>query len=165
MLRNRTVPPAFALPDDTGRIRTLDDLHVGKALVLYFFRGSFSSTARRDLLAYGDVYERITWMGGELVGISVDPPAELARLRERLGVTFPLLSDSDFSVSEQYGVYASDETDVGPQPHGEPATFVLDSEGHLAFSQVQSGPKAAASPHEVLIMLIYMQKHGGQYWE
>lgn len=164
MLRNLSFPPSFALPDDNCQIRTLDELRAGKPLVLLFFRGAFCATARRDLLCYADIYERLRWAGGELVAVSIDAPEELRRLRETLGLPFPLLRDADFAVSAQYGIYVSDETEAGPQPHGEPGTFVLDAAGRLVFSQVQSGPKGAASPDEVLLMLLYMQHNNGRYW-
>jgi peroxiredoxin len=164
MLRNLTPPPAFSLPDDSGAQRALDELRGGRPLVLLFSRGAFCATSRRDLLAYADLYERIQWLGAELCAVSVDETKELARLRQTLGLPFPLLSDADFSVSQQYGIYASDETDEGPQPHGEPGTFVLDSNGLLIFSQVQSGPKGAAPPAEVLLMLLHMHFNNGRYW-
>ncbi len=164
MLRNLSFPPFFALPDDNCQIRTLDELRADKPLALLFFRGAFCATARRDLLCYADIYERLRWAGAELVAVSVDAPNELSRLRETLTLPFPLLSDADFAVSAQYGIYVSDEIEAGPQPHGEPGTFVLDATGQLVFSQVQSGPKGAASPAEVLLMLLYMQHNNGRYW-
>lgn len=164
MLRNLSFSPAFALPDADEIVRSLDELRGDGLLVLLFFRGSFCATARRDLFAYSDVYERMRWLGTELVAVSVDAPDELRRLRASLGLEFPLLSDADFAVSRSYGIYASDEIEAGPQPHGEPGTFVLDAQGRLVFSQIQSGPKGAASPNEVLLMLLYMANNDGKYW-
>jgi peroxiredoxin len=164
MLRNLSVPPPFSLPDSTGAPRSLDELRGDRAFVLLFFRGAFCATSRRDLLAWGDVHERMGWLGAEMAAVSVDPPSELARLKERLELPFALLSDEDFAVSRQYGIYTSDETDAGPQPHGEPGLFVLDNLGRLVFSQVQSGPKGAASPGEAILMLVLMQANNGRYW-
>ncbi len=106
----------------------------------------------------------MNWFGAQMVAISVDAPAALRRLRETLDLPFALLSDPDFAVSQNYGIYQSDETEAGPQPHGEPGLFVLDATGRLEFSQVQSGPKGAASPGEILLVLLYMQHHDGRYW-
>ena len=136
----------------------------GRALVLLFFRGSFCATSRRDLLAFADVCERAEWLGARLCAVSVDTPEELSRLRESLNLSFTLLSDADFAVSRAYGIYESDETDEGPQPHGEPGTFVLDRKGRLIFSQLQTGPKGAAPPGEVLLMLLHMHFNEGRYW-
>ena len=164
MLRNGTRPPSFNLPDSTGQLRSLEALRAKKPLVVLFFRGAFCGTARRDLLAWGDIHERMGWMGAGLVAISVDTPDEMAHLKETLELPFDLLSDADFSVSRAWGIYASDETEAGPQPHGEPGTFVLDRDGHLAFSQLQSGPKGAANANEILLMLLRMSVQDGFYW-
>lgn len=164
MLRNLSLPPDFSLPDDRNQLRALNELRGEKALVLLFFRGAFCATARRDLLAFGDIHERICNLGAEIVAISVDSPSQLRELRAKLELPFPLLSDPDFAVSHRYGVYQSDETEAGPQPHGEPATFVLDARGRLIFSQIQSAPKGAAPANEILLMLLYMAQHEGNYW-
>lgn len=164
MLRNGSSPPAFRLPDSTLQLCSLDELRGGKPLVVLFFRGAFCATARRDLLAWSDIHERIEWLGANLVGISVDPVEELARLKATLELSFVLLSDADFAVSREWGIYESDERDAGPQPHGEPGTFVLDAAGKLVFSQLQSGPKGAASANEVMLMLLLMQRQNGFYW-
>ncbi len=164
MFRNQTPAPAFFLRDETNQLRSLDELRADKPLVLLFFRGAFCATSRRDLLVWGDIFERIEWLGAGLVALSVDAPDELAQLKHTLQLPFPLLSDADFSVSKTYGIYESDETDEGPQPHGEPGTFVLDGNGDFAFSQLQSGPKGAANAGEILLMLLLMQKQNGFYW-
>lgn len=164
MLRNKTPAPSFALPDDTGQQQSLEPLRGQKPLLLFFFRGAFCPTARRDLSGYAAAYSRITALGAELIAISVDAPPELRRLRERLDLRFPLLSDADFAVSQRYGVYRSDETDEGPQPHGEPAIYVIDVNGNIAYSQIQTGPKGTADPSELALMLFYMSQNSGRYW-
>ncbi len=164
MLRNGTRPPQFQLLDSKAQLRSLDELRQDKPLVVLFHRGAFCATSRRDLLAWGDIYERIEWLGAGLVALSVDGPDELLRLKNTLRLPFDLLSDADFSVSRAWGIYQSDEIDEGPQPHGEPGTFVLDRDGNLAFSQLQSGPKGAANANEILLMLLLMNKQDGFYW-
>lgn len=164
MFRNGIPAPPFSLSDEAKRLRALEELRADKPLVLLFFRGAFCATSRRDLLAWSDLFERIEWLGAGLVALSVDAPDELGRLKQTLELPFSLLSDADFSVSRTYGIYESDEREAGPQPHGEPGTFVLDRNGCFAFSQIQSGPKGAANANEILLMLLLMQKQNGFYW-
>jgi peroxiredoxin len=85
-------------------------------------------------------------------------------VRARLTLPFPLLSDTEFRASERWGVYRSDETDEGPQPHGEPAAFIVASDGTIAYSQVMTGPKGLADPAEMALVLLYMAHNGGRYW-
>jgi peroxiredoxin len=164
MLRNQTPAPDFTLPDETGRDRSLAEMRAGKILVLLFLRFADCPTTRRDLLTYADVYGRIRSLGGEMVAITADTVEAHRALRECLQLPYSLLSDSGLHVSDRYHIYASDETDEGPQPHGEPAVFVIDIDGNMAYSQVSTGPKGIASPSEIALMLVYMSQNGGMYW-
>jgi peroxiredoxin Q/BCP len=165
MLRNKTPAPDFSLLDEGGTRCDLAQLRAGKLLTVFFFRGAFCPTARRDLMGYSNIYERLRAMGGDLVAVSVDEPSTLKQLKENLQLPFRLLSDADFSVSRAYGVYASDETGEGPQPHGEPAVFLLDIDGKIAYSQLQSGPKGHASAAELALVVFYMERNNGRYWD
>jgi peroxiredoxin len=164
MLRNKTPAPDFALRDASGIVRSLADLRGDSILLLSFFRGAYCPSAQRDLTAYADVYSRITALGAAMAAVSVDTPHDLRHLRDRLDLPFPLLSDSNFAVSRLYEIYESDETYEGPQPHGEPAVYIIDSDGHIADHQIQTGPKGSASPAEMALMLLYMQGNQGHYW-
>ena len=59
-------------------------------------------------------------------------------------------------------LYRSDDEE-GPQPHGEPAVFIIDADGNLAYSQVQTGPKGSANPADLALVLLYMRDNGGRY--
>ncbi len=162
MLRNGTPAPGWVLTDADDREQTLDGLRQGKPLLLYFFRGEFCPTAQRDLIGWADVYGRLQSLGVGLAAVSTDTPAHHRTLRETLGLPFPLLSDPSFAVSAAYGVYQSDDNE-GTQPHGEPALFVVDVDGNIAYSQIQSGPKGAASPAEMVLVALYMSQNSGHY--
>jgi len=163
MLRNKAAAPDFSLTDIDGNVVSLKDVHQGRPLVLLFFRGEFCPTARRDLQAYADIYNRAQALGAELVGISADTPANHGVLRNDLWIPFPLLSDPTFAASTAYGVYKSDDVGEGPEPHGEPALFIVDADGRIAYSQVMTGPKGIAAPAEVAMILVYMAMNQGRY--
>ena len=162
MLRNQTPAPDFSLFDHEGKQRTLTELRSDKTLLLFYYRGEFCPTSRKQLADFADNYSRFEPLGAELVAISVDPPETSRLLREQLKLEFTLLSDSDFKVAQSYGVYRSDDTD-GPQPHGEPAVFIIDIDGKLAYSQVQTGPKGSANPADLALVLLFMRDNGGRY--
>lgn len=162
MLRNGTPAPGWSLTDADAQMQTLDGLRRGRPLLLYFFRGEFCPTTQRDLKNWADIYGRLQGVGADLVAVSTDTPDRHRVLRETLGLPFPLLSDPGFAASAAYGVYRSDDTE-GTQPHGEPALFVLDVDGNVAFSQIQSGPKGAALPAEIVLIFLYMFQNGGRY--
>jgi peroxiredoxin len=163
MLRNKQKAPDFTLRDANGKERSLEELREGKPLVLHFSRGKFCPTAKRDMMRFVDVYPRIKAVEAGLAVISTTPSDDNASLCKELNVKFPLLSDEDFAVSRQYGVYESDEKEEGPQPHGEPAVFILDVDGKVVYSQVQTGPKGMAPPEEIALVLVHMSQNGGRY--
>ncbi len=165
MLRNKTPAPNFSLKDEHGTQRELAQLRRGKLLTVVFFRGAFCPTSRRDLMSYSNIYASLQAMNGELVAISVDDSEALNQLKEALELPFHLLSDADFSIARLYGVYESDETDEGPQPHAEPAVFLLDIDGKIAYSQLQSGPKGHANAAELALIVFYMSQNNGSYWD
>jgi len=162
MLKNASLAPDFTLPDESGELQSLSDLRNSKPLLLLFYRGSFCPTAQRDLLDFANVYSRIKSVGADMVAISAENEAVGAMLKEKLGLPFALLSDKGFAVSNRYGVYESEDGE-GPQPHGEPALFILDAEGRIAYSQVMTGPKGIANPAEMVFILLYMSQNGGRY--
>jgi peroxiredoxin Q/BCP len=163
MLRNKSLAPDFQLPDADGNMVSLADVHQGRPLAILFFRGEFCPTARRDLQTYANVYDRVQALGAELIGISADTSENHQVLRDDLWIPFPLLSDAKFDVSTAYGVYKSDDVGEGPEPHGEPALFVIDADRRIAYSQIMTGPKGIASPSEIAMILLYMAMNEGRY--
>jgi len=163
-LRNGSPAPAFNLQDETGAARSLTALRDSRLFLLLFLGFAACSTSRRDLLAYANVYDRLRALDADMAAVTADTPDSHRQLSAELGLPFPVLSDPDFAVSERYGVYRSDEVERGPQPHGEPAVFILDVQGEIAYSQILSGPKGLASPTELALVLLYMHQHDGRYW-
>jgi len=162
MIRNQNPAPDFSLRDHEGQQQTLSELRGDKLMLLFYYRGEFCPTSRKGLMDFADIYSRFESLGAELVAVSVDPPETSRELRDQMKLPFTLLSDIDFQVAQSYGVYRSDDED-GPQPHGEPAVFIIDADGNLAYSQVQTGPKGSANPADLALMLLYMHNNGGRY--
>jgi peroxiredoxin len=78
--------------------------------------------------------------GANLVAISVDPPERSKALAERLGVTFPVLSDVDLKVVRAYGV------EDGENGIAWPAIFVVGTDGAIRWrSLAETYPERPAS--------------------
>ena len=74
-----------------------------------------------------------------VVGISPDAPAAQAKFKQRHELNFPLLSDTEHTVAEAYGVW-KEKTNYGKKYMGiERTTFLIDKEGNIAkiFSKVK----------------------------
>ncbi len=163
MLRNGEPAPEFDLTDEIGERRSLSSLCNAQPFLLLFSRFADCPTSRRDLLTYANVYDRFLALDADMAAITTDTPENHRKLRLELRLPFPMLSDVNFSVSDRYGVYCSDEVEEGPQPHGEPAVFIIDVDGNIAYSQILSGPKGVANPAELALVFLYMSHHEGRY--
>ena len=162
MLRNQTSAPEFSLLDQDGQQRTLSELRGDQPLLLFYYRGAFCPTSAKQMTDYADIYSRFEPLGAQLVAVSVDSPETSREYADKMRIKFPLLSDTEFKMASDYGVYKSDDEE-GPQPHGEPAVFIIDSDGKIAYSQIQTGPKGSANPAELALVLLYMRDNGGKY--
>lgn len=93
----------FELPDETGTPRRLSEFLATGPVVLFFYpaamtRGTAESCHFRDLGA------EFTALGASRVGISRDPVAKQAEFSTLHGFDYPLLSDSDGTVAQAFGV-------------------------------------------------------------
>lgn len=87
--------------------------------------------------------------GIRVVPISVDPPSHNRDHRQKLGVTFPRLSDEKADVARRY-----DLLHVGGSPGNNdiarPAEFLLDSTGTVRWVNLTESTVVRAWPDEVL---------------
>jgi len=90
--------------------------------------------------------------GVRVVGISVDPPDINQRQSQKLGYTFPLLSDPKANVIRRYDVLHP-----GAGPKGadiaRPAEFLLDSNGIVHWVNVTENIAVRTRPEQVLEVL------------
>jgi thioredoxin-dependent peroxiredoxin len=131
--------PDFSLTTDTGETLRLADL-AGKRVVLYAYPAAMTPGCTKQACDFRDSLSSLKAAGLEVVGISPDPPAKLAKFRERDGLTFPLLSDPDKSVLIAYGAYG-EKQNYGRTVQGViRSTFVIDASGRIeqAFYNVKA---------------------------
>jgi peroxiredoxin len=87
--------------------------------------------------------------GIRVVGISVDPPDINKRQSQKLGYTFPLLSDPNAKVIRRYDVLHP-----GAGPKGadiaRPAEFLIDSNGVVRWVNLTENIAVRARPGQVL---------------
>ena len=87
--------------------------------------------------------------GVRVVGISIDPPEINRRQSQKLGFTFPLLSDPDAKIIRRYDVLHP-----GAGPKGtdiaRPAEFLLDSNGVVRWVNLTENIAVRARPDQVL---------------
>jgi peroxiredoxin len=87
--------------------------------------------------------------GIRVVGISVDPPDINKRHSQKLGYTFPLLSDPDAKIIRRYDVL---HPAAGPKGSdiARPAEFLLDSDGIVRWVNLTGNIAVRARPEQAL---------------
>ena len=96
--------PDFTLPDDAGGEVTLSELR-GRRVIVYFYPAAMTAGCTTQACDFTDSLDSLRAAGYEVLGISPDSPARLARFRERDRLTIRLLSDPDRRVLTAYGAF------------------------------------------------------------
>lgn len=126
--------PDFTLPDDTGGEVSLADFRGGKVIV-YFYPAAMTPGCTTQACDFTDSLSSLRAAGYEVLGVSKDAPAKLAKFRERDHLTFPLLSDPGLEVHKAYGAYG-EKKNYGRIVQGViRSTFVIDEDGTIELAQ------------------------------
>ena len=69
--------------------------------------------------------------GAQVIGVSPDPIEQHVLFRDKYGLNFPLLSDINHAVAEQYGAWREKERDGQVSMGIQRSTFLIDAEGNV----------------------------------
>ncbi|MET7964646.1 peroxiredoxin [Micromonospora zamorensis] len=94
----------FELPDETGTPRRLSEFLAAGPVVLFFYPGAMTRGCTAESCHFRDLAAEFTALGASRVGISRDPVAKQAEFSKLNGFDYPLLSDEDGTVAQQFGV-------------------------------------------------------------
>ena len=135
--------PEFALPDADGKTVSTAEYR-GRRLVVYFYPAALTPGCTTQACDFRDNLVAFDKAGLDVVGVSPDKPAKLAKFRDTHGLTFPLLSDEDRNVLTAYGafgekmMYGKKTTGVirstvviGPDGKVEQAFYNVKAKGHV----------------------------------
>ncbi len=126
--------PDFTLPSDDGRTVSLADSR-GRKTIVYFYPAAMTPGCTTQACDFTDSLSSLQARGYDVLGISPDSPAKLAKFRERDGLTITLLSDADRSVMNAYGAFGEKKL-YGKTVEGViRSTFVVDEEGRVQLAQ------------------------------
>ncbi|MZF88183.1 peroxiredoxin [Streptomyces sp. SID5643] len=94
----------FALPDETGTVRSLSELLAEGPVVLFFYPAALTPGCTAQACHFRDLATEFAAVGARPVGISGDDVERQQEFAGRHGLGMPLLSDSDGAVRERFGV-------------------------------------------------------------
>lgn len=126
--------PDLTLTSDTGDRVSLADLR-GRKVIVYFYPAAMTPGCTKQACDFTDSLDSLRGAGYEVLGVSKDKPATLAKFRERDGLTLTLLSDEDLAVHKAYGAYGEKKL-YGKVVEGViRSTFVIDEGGKVELAQ------------------------------
>jgi thioredoxin-dependent peroxiredoxin len=126
--------PDFSLESDTGESVTLSELR-GRKVIVYFYPNAMTPGGTTQACDFSDNIASIKGAGYEVIGISPNDPAKLAKFRERDGLTITLLSDPDKAAMTAYSAFGEKKL-YGKLVEGViRSTFVIDEDGKVELAQ------------------------------
>ena len=143
MLREGEPAPDFELADDAGEPVRLSSFR-GSPVVLFFYPKDDTPGCTIEACGFRDAHAAFEESGAVILGVSPDGEASHARFREKYGLPFTLLSDSDRVAAQAYDVWR-EKTTYGKKTMGIlRSTFVIDAEGRVARAMYGVKPEGHA---------------------
>jgi peroxiredoxin Q/BCP len=126
--------PDFTLPAigsadvvKNGQVHLVD--LKGHTVVLYFYPKDDTPGCTKEACSFRDANREMQKRGAVVLGVSTDSVASHQKFAEKYGLSYPLLSDTDATVSQLYGVYG-EKNMYGKKYLGvNRETFLIDKDG------------------------------------
>ena len=120
--------PEFTAVNEAGQQIKLADYR-GKWIVLYFYPKDDTPGCTKEACSLRDNHQTITDANAVVLGVSLDSEQSHQKFRQKFGLPFTLIADTDNAVSSLYGVYG-EKTRCGRTSMGiNRTTFVIDPAG------------------------------------
>jgi peroxiredoxin Q/BCP len=150
VVREGKPAPDFTLASDTGEQLSLSDFR-GRPVVLYFYPKDDTPGCTTQARGIRDAYREFEQAGAVVLGISPDSVKRHVKFKEKYGLPFTLLADTEHEVAERYGVWGEKrfmgKTFLGVSR----STFVIAPNGTVA--KVMHNVKPATHADDVLAAL------------
>jgi peroxiredoxin len=143
--------PEFTAPlatDEGIESFALSDALEDGPVVLAFFPGAFTSVCSHELTTFRDRLAGFEDAGARVYGVSVDSPFALDAFRDELDLNFPLISDANHELVDEYGV-AMDFDELGVEDVAKRAVFVVDEDRTVDYAWVSDDPRVEPDYEEV----------------
>ena len=135
--------PEFDLPRDGGGRLSLADLK-GQPAVLYFYPKDDTPGCTKEACGFRDSWQALQDAGIQVVGVSKDSVKRHDTFRSKYDLPFPLISDSDGTLAQAFGVLMEKTTASGkPSTSVQRSTFLLDADGVIR----KAWPKVKVAGH------------------
>ena len=139
--------PDFELPSTIGeKVKLSDQLNKGP-IVLVFYPLDWSPVCTKELCTLRDGFKEFEELGVKVFAISVDSIFSHHAFAEKLGITFPLISDFNREVVRLYGIIH--EEILGLKGIAKRSVFILDQKGTVRYRWVSEDPSQLPNMKEI----------------
>jgi len=136
--------PTFSLPDQNGKMHSLD-MYTGKWVVLYFYPKDDTPGCTKEACGFRDMQKEFAAHNALIFGISCDDENSHHAFIKKYNIPFDLLADTQKEVVEKYGVWV-EKNMYGKKYMGiARTTFLLHPNGTIAkmYTTVKVGEHSA----------------------
>nr|WP_276316238.1 peroxiredoxin-like family protein [Paenibacillus artemisiicola] len=155
--------PDFTLEDATGKRITLSEELKKGPIILIFYRGEWCPFCNLQLKAYERIMSEIKSAGAQLIAVSPQTPDHSLSQKEKLELSFIVVSDRQNKVAERYNLkFTLPDFMRGilsrlPEINGDdsfelpvPATYVIHQNGRILASASDINHRTRMEPSEAL---------------
>lgn len=122
--------PDFTAVTDAGKTLTLAQFR-GQYVVLYFYPKDDTPGCTKQACGFRDALPDFSGVDAVILGVSRDDTASHAKFVKKFDLNFPLLADTEGTITEAYGVWV-EKSMYGKKYMGiERTTFLIDKEGRI----------------------------------
>ncbi|MGK7918259.1 MAG: peroxiredoxin [Prochloraceae cyanobacterium] len=119
-----TVAPSFTTIDDEGNSVSLSDFK-GKLVVLYFYPKDDTPGCTKEAQSFRDNFDQYKGKDMVVLGVSMDDQTSHQQFKEKYGLPFQLLVDSDGAITKAY--------DVDGGGYSKRVTYIIDGDGKITY--------------------------------
>ena len=134
-----TTAPAFTTIDDEGNSVSLSDFQ-GKTVILYFYPKDDTPGCTKQAQSFRDSFTEYQDKEIVVLGVSMDDRESHQKFKEKYGLPFTLLVDSDGTITKAY--------DVDGGGYAKRVTYVIDGNGTI--SKVDSNVNTSTHAADIL---------------
>lgn len=150
--------PTLELPDTQGVLRPI--LARGELSVLIFARGHWCFYCRRYLSKLQTRLEDFIARSAHLAVITPEPPSTSRAMAVSLGLSFPILADSDGLAIDAFGVRNRFGSCSTLMPHA--SVFIVDADGVIRLRVVDRNYKKLTPIRSILLAVDHIRFNPGR---
>lgn len=133
--------PNFTTTDDQGNTVSLTDFK-GKVVVLYFYPKDDTPGCTKEAQGFRDKYSDYENKDIVVLGVSMDDEASHKKFKEKYGLPFQLLVDTDGAITKAY--------DAEGGGYSKRVTYIIDPQGKI--SHVDTKVNTSSHAEDILAL-------------